>query len=234
MDYEVKYLLDDSKVLKSFGELTDDVKKTFKMKNFEEIDLQFVETEAFEFMKAGWTNRLRYKKATKKFTLTFKRRYEVEGANLEEALKRAAADGFSPENKNYRAEVDWGYKKMTLSFSNRKEFNYKKLPDQENSIELIKEKAPGKWLQSTGTDLLEKSRIFGPVTSHKYIGKFEGEKIVIEIWPLKSSYFVEVSFKEKKYKNALKRRELLFQCLEEKGWVLHEESMKTQALLKEY
>jgi len=234
IDYEVKYLLDASKVLDGFGNLSPEVFEFFEMKEPAEIAVQLLERSDRCFEKAGWLNRVRNK--GKGLDLTFKKRYDVVGENLEAALKEAEAEGFSPDDDDYKIEMDWGYKKQTLSFSNSKTMATKKydeleLPDLQESIKLLKDKAPGKWLKAFDAELLDESRLFGPIVYQKYTGKFRGRKLVIEVWPLPAQVLVEISFKEKKLPNAKERRELLFEVLDEKGWVLYKEYLKTKALL---
>jgi len=234
MDYEVKYLLDPLKTLDGFGNLSADVIEKFGMEGFKEIAVQFLETPAREFDGKGWLNRVRNK--GKELELTYKKRFDVE-ETLKKTLQLAEGEGFSVTGDDYAVEVDWGYKKQTLSFGNTKEagkkFKRLTLPDRGESIELLLDKAPGKWEKCFDRKLLENTRIFGPVIYRKYTGEFEGEEMVIEIWPVHGEYLVEASFKEKKYKAAYKRRELLFRFLDAEGWVLYQDGLKTQAILKE-
>jgi hypothetical protein len=37
------------------------------------------------------------------------------------------------------------------------------------------------------TDKLKESRIYGPVLAERYVGEWRGEKVKIEIWPVKDA-----------------------------------------------
>lgn len=62
------------------------------------------------------------------YELTYKKRYPVVNGNIQAALTLANQEGFDASDDNYEAEVDWGYGKQTLSFSNTKR-SAPKLPE---------------------------------------------------------------------------------------------------------
>jgi len=236
MKYEVKFLLDAAKVLDDFGELTACAKDCFHIRKQEEIAVQFLDTKELAFKEAGWVIRLRNKEEEKAFVLTFKKRFDVAGDQLEVALDTAKAAGFSLDG-NYEAEVDWGYERLMLSFSLKKELPNKsyeqlELPDLEAALSLLEGNLPKKLLKEMGDDLITTTHLHGPLVYTKYKGKFKGEKITVEIWPVKEGPLVEISFKGKKYKEVASYRKRLLEALEKKGWLLHEESLKTVAVLE--
>jgi len=236
MKYEVKLRLDPAKVVDGFGELTKDIQNLFSVKTQKEIAVQFMDTEDFAFKQAGWVNRIRNKEETKDFVLTFKKRFDVQGDNVSLALQAALEQGFEPDGK-FEAEVDWGFEHMMLSFSHKKEIPNKsyeqlELPDQEKTRQLLQDKLPKKLVKEMGEDLFSKTRLFGPLIYTQYTGKFKGTKLTLEIWPIKTDFLVEISFKDKKFKDVVHDREALITVLEEKNWLLHEESLKTHAVLE--
>lgn len=63
------------------------------------------------------------------YELTYKKRYPVINGDINAALTLANQEGFDKSDDNYEAEIDWGYGKQTLSFSNTK----KSIPKRQES-----------------------------------------------------------------------------------------------------
>ncbi|WP_258417192.1 MULTISPECIES: hypothetical protein [Brevibacillus] len=98
-----------------------------------------------------------------------------------------------------------------------------------------------KWLYpGWGSEKVGQARIYGPVLAERYTGTWNGLKIDVEIWPIKSAsggnldYIVEASFKTTKSKEASEEQKKLKAYLEAKGWFLPKDSLKTALILERY
>jgi hypothetical protein len=93
---------------------------------------------------------------------------------------------------------------------------------------------PNKW----GTGVLAVSRIFGPILTRRSIGKWRGMKLYLEVWPLPDltgtgyEYVVEASFKTESITEALVEQRNLAAFLQNKGWLLPRDSLKTQLIME--
>ncbi len=81
---------------------------------------------------AGWNVRLRRFADSNKLELSYKRRYRVLPGQLESVLSAAVEDGFDANENDYEVQIEWGFGRQTLSFTNDKKF---KLND-DNELEL--------------------------------------------------------------------------------------------------
>ena len=68
--------------------------------------------------------------------------------DINAALSLANQEGFDASDDNYEAEIDWGYGKQTLSFSNTKKISTNTtgttLPSEQGALALLLDKLPGK------------------------------------------------------------------------------------------
>lgn len=239
-DYEVKFLLKPELVLDSDDKLQVVVRDAFQMpSSVSKMAVLFIDTDARSIYNQGWIARLRKKEDEADFELSYKKRYGIDNGNIEQALSVANTEGFSSKDSNYEAQVEWGYQKQTLSITNSKfasKDGYKgmELPDKKDAIALLKKNIPGKmdnWLyKSWGSKQLENGRVYGPVQAKRSQGSFNGNKLYIEIWPIKNSqgngleYVVEASFKANSYTQANSVRSQLFTYLNNRGWLLAQDS----------
>lgn len=181
--------------------------------------------------------------------MTYKKRYSIQNGNIEEALTLANQEGFDATDTNYSAEIDWGYSKMTLSLSCKKEksntdYDDLELPKKNAAIDMMKDKMPGKeedWLyENWGKDTIENAKKAGPVYCYRYEGDYDGTDIDIEIMPIENqasgeiTYVTEASFKSDDYREASEIRENMMNDLDELGILKHEDSLKTQMILDAY
>lgn len=246
--YEVKFLLDAGKVLKSDGSLQSATLDAFDVEDPAERQLvEYFDTDALDLNEAGWNVRFRKKEDKKKYELTYKRRFAVVNGDINAALTEANKAGFDSSDDNYKAEVDWGYSKQTLSFSNDKDESADKglsIPAESKALDILVDKIPGK-LEKTGgdkwgKDTLKDSRAHGPVSVSKYEGSFNGLDTDIEVWPILNAAgtgtenLVEISFKTDDYNEAADNRGDLMALLDAKGWLVHADSLKTNLVLERY
>lgn len=248
--YEVKLRLDNEKSLNAEKELNSNYKEIFDTGEiYETIGVEYLDTDQLDFNEEGWINRIRIKEGKSDFELTYKKRYSITNGDIEAALTQANEEGFDMDDDNYKAEIDWGYQKMTLSITRIKkasnsEYDDLELPGQKETIDLITDKMPGKledWkVKKWGTDTMENARIYGPVYYKKYKGEINGIDVAIEIWPIMNQttqtieYITELSFKDDSFQRVSPKRKFLLQILDEKGILLHEDSLKTQNILAAY
>ncbi|GIC88696.1 uncharacterized protein Aud_005094 [Aspergillus udagawae] len=250
-DYEIRLLLNPTLVLSPENELTDTVQSTFGISPSEptKLDVQFLDTNSKELYTAGWSARIRKIDTEDHIELTYKKRYEITGGDIDAALAAANNDGFNVGNTKYEAQVEWGYQKQTLSISRKKpransENSGTGLPGIHDSREMLINEAPGKfdnWKPNKwGTTMLAASRIFGPVHASRSTGSWNGMQVYLEVWPLVGlagkgiEYIVEISFKTESRKTAAIEQGNLAAFLQCKGWLLKKDSLKTQLIMERY
>lgn len=246
--YEVKFLLSNDAVLKQDFTLKNEVKETFQINEpAVRMLVEYFDTTDLSLNDSGWNVRFRKKEDKKKYELTYKKRYAVVNGDINAALTQANLDGFSSADTNYKAEVDWGYSKQTLSFSNDKEESASKglnLPNEAEALNLLISKIPGKLDKTNasgwGTAQLLQAYAHGPILASRYSGTFEGLETDIEVWPIigangsGTEYVVEISFKTDDYQTAASKRTNLMNLLNNKGWLVPADSLKTNLVLERY
>ncbi|KAK4221262.1 hypothetical protein QBC38DRAFT_137299 [Podospora fimiseda] len=258
-DFEVKFLLDSSVVLSSAGKPTDAIRSALSLADKTiKINVQFLDTPAKELYNAGWSPRVRKVEGKAGWELTYKKRYPIGNDgnpstdDIANTLLVALGDGFGASDSEYEAQVEWGFAKQTLSISRKK--NVKKdsvekkamdLPDEEQSRKLLIGEAPGKFsnwqFEAWGTGLLKDGVVFGPVYAKRYEGKWEGTEVDVEVWPIKEKWgsedlvnVVEVSFKSDSSIEAKEKHDALEVFLKENGWLVPQDSLKTQLIMDRY
>ncbi|OPJ59850.1 hypothetical protein [Clostridium chromiireducens] len=249
-NYEVKIYMNPSVVLDSDNKLKQEVLDTFNMPStVTKMSVEYLDSSNLDFNDIGWDVRLRKMEGDADFELTYKKRYSIANGNIDSALQTAALDGFDKSEDDYDAQVDWGYNKQTLSFSNDKDvsisgYSGMDLPSSKDSIKAAVKKIPGKLNNSIsnnyGTTILQNSHIYGPVDAKRSIGSWNGEKFYIEVWKIKATsgsgydYVVEASFKTDDRSSAQEGHDQLIELFNEKGWLLPEDQLKTQMILDRY
>jgi hypothetical protein len=253
-EYEVRLQLNPTTVLSSDHELTESVLSTFKMKMpliATELNVQFLDKSCKEIYTADWSPRIRKTEDEDEdeFELTYKKRYPIADGDIEAALVTANKDGFNAGNKKYKAQVEWGFQNQTLSISHKKTVSHSEnsgrdLPGTSNSRKMLIDGATKEFdnwkFDKWGTGALAISRIFGPVLARRSTGKWNGMKLSIEVWPLRSlegtgiEYIVEASFKTKSRKEASVEQRSLAAYLQRSGWFLPQDSLKTHIIMERY
>ncbi|KAF9766232.1 hypothetical protein IL306_001385 [Fusarium sp. DS 682] len=248
-EYEVKLLLKPTAVLRLDKELQDTVLSTFDMPpSVTKQSIQFLDTDSKDIYAAGWSARIRKTENDDGLELTYKKRYAIMGGDIDAALTTANNDGFDASDVKYEAQVEWGYQKQTLSISRKKVVESTNsevdLPGESNSRAMLIDKAPDMFdnLQGNnwGTGMLAKSRIFGPVHAKRSVGKWEGMRLYIEVWPIgkrgstEIDYLVEASFKTESRMTASAKHDSFISFLQDKGWFLCKDSLKTQLIMDRY
>jgi hypothetical protein len=255
--FEVKLLLNPSEVLSSDGKLKSDVSAAFNIsESTKKMNIQLLDTVEKDINNNGWNLRIRKKESANKFELTYKKRYEVneeypatDEEKINAVLNTAKRDGFD-STMPYEVEVELGYQKKTLSISRDEKipdsgFSELELPKEHKSREVLIEKAPDMFKdwkgQNWGTQLLEKSIIYGPVLAKRSRGIFDGLTLSIEVWSMRKSKedetlvpIVEASFKTPDLIQALGGRAKLQAFLNDNNWFLPEDSLRTKLIMERY
>jgi hypothetical protein len=244
VDFEIKFLLDSDKVLTDEHLLTDDFRALIGAgTDYRSIDVIYLETEGRDFLNEGWVNRIRWKENKKKIECTCKKRYSLSGedaAAIRAALAQAEADGFVFSDTAYSAQIDWGFSKMTLSAEKEVSGKYKDYRSLSqfstaDAIKFFEKTMPDEerdWGEKRwGAAMLAQAQKVGPLQYRRIKGSWEGTEADVEIWPMKDGYITELSFKVTGLADASTLRERMTALLEEKGVLLHKDSMKTQMIL---
>lgn len=247
--YEVKFLAKPELVLNSDGTPRSEVIQTLSLDSTpRNISAEYFDTNALNLNQAGWDVRFRKKDDKNNYELTYKKRYPVINGDINAALTLANQEGFDASDDNYEAEIDWGYGKQTLSFSNTKKVDTKatgvQLPSEKDALDMLLDKLPGKlknWSSSNwGKQTLSQSRAHGPVTFQRYAGTWNGQELSFEVWPIRNAdgtgfeNLVEVSFKTEDAAAVSGLRTELLQVLESNNWLIPADGLKTQTILERY
>ncbi|NNG37827.1 hypothetical protein HJ588_00870 [Flexivirga sp. ID2601S] len=245
-NYEIK--LDLGPTALSGGAPTEAVQAAFGITGGgSQLSYEYVDTDALDLNNEGWSVRLRNQQGDP-LELTYKKRFPVTGGDINAALDTANAAGFDSSDTNYGAQVDWGYSKQTLSFSNDKDPGTNVdgigMPSNSDAVSIAVSKVPGKladWKsKGWGTNTLKASRVHGAVTATEWKGTFEGSKSAIEVLPIKASggqpaqTVVELSFKADDYDTAAQLRTDAMAIADAHGWLLHTDILKTNLVLTRY
>ncbi|MFB7514998.1 hypothetical protein [Streptomyces sp. NPDC056144] len=209
----------------------------------------YYDTDALALDAQGWSVRLRHKSGSS-FEETYKKRFPVTNGDINAALTAANAAGFSSADTNYKAEVDWGYAKQTLSFSNEKSrsasgYSGTAMPTSTTGRTWLVNDIPGKlenWGSSGwGKTTLQASRAHGPVTAQVYGGAWgPSDDASVEVLPVVGAggtgteYVVELSFKTDSYADASALHDDAIAVAEANGWLYHGDILKTQLILDRY
>lgn len=252
-NFEVKALLDPSKVLDSDGKLNDAVKTAFNVKkSTKKMNIQFVDTVNQDIYTSGWNLRIRNTDDEPGCELTYKKRYGMGDAfqvltaaenSISGVVKTAATDGFDSSTP-FEAQVEVGQQGQTLSLSCNVEVDGKDLPGKKDSRKVLAKKAPQKfkdWSAQQSADFLADAIIYGPVHAKRYTGSWNGHKVAIEVWPIRKSKtdstlepIVEVSFKTDDTSKAVEDRVGLAKFAQDSGWFLPTDSLKTKLIMERY
>ncbi|OIB01599.1 hypothetical protein AK95_29740 [Paenibacillus sp. LC231] len=247
--YEVKLLAKPETVLESSGSLRSEVIQAFGITSIPQaIGVAYYDTDNLELNAEGWDVRFRKKEDKDNYELTYKKRYPIVNGDINAALSLANQEGFDASDDNYEAEIDWGYGKQTLSFSNTKKISTNTtgttLPSEQDALALLLDKLPGKlkkWSSPNwGEQKLSQSRIHGPLTFYRYEGSWNGQKMSLEVWPIRNAdgtgteNLIEISFKTSDVSVASQLRSELMDTLESNGWLLPMDGLKTQLILERY
>lgn len=247
--YEVKFVLNQN-VLDPDSTPDAELSSAFGLPGSgQKIAVEYFDTDGQNLDEEGWNVRLRKKEDKKNYEITYKKRYAVTNGDINAALTLANKEGFDAGDTNYEAEIDWGYGKQTLSLSNDKDVKTSDtkatLPSESKALDMILDKLPGKlddWNGQShwGKQQLEDSRAYGPVMASKYKGTWNGVEVDVEVWPIRTADgsgtepIVEISFKADEYADAASNRQKLMDYLNQEGWLVPQDSLKTQLVLDRY
>ncbi|WKU21674.1 hypothetical protein Q3A90_18060 [Priestia megaterium] len=245
-EYEVKFFLENTKVLNEKHELKSDLIliKDFQISNFKRRDIQFIDSINKDMYKNGWILRYRKKEEKDKCELTYKKRYAIND-DIESMLSQAGKGSLIQSDSKFEVELEWGYAKKVLSVSlEEKEpiFNSSgsNMPSIEELQRLFLHHAPKEFIdwnnKGWGITQINKSRIYGPIYAKVYEGQWDATKINIEIWSKSingtTESIVEASFKVENADVADQLHLKLKNYLETKNWLIKEDFSKTEWAMK--
>ena len=152
--YEVKVYLSPEKVLTADNEPTKPVLDLLGIQGGPtKLRMLFLDGKRRDLHAEGWDVRFRDIEGDEKLELTYKKRYPVQGDDIDAALDAAARQGFDAGESDDEAEVEWGFRKKTLSFTRKKEVESPggaALPRPGDARQFAVDKLPGKlahWLR---------------------------------------------------------------------------------------
>ncbi|GGF32913.1 hypothetical protein [Williamsia phyllosphaerae] len=244
-DYEVKLDLLASS-LDSSGVPSAAVRSAFGLSSTASSrSYEYFDTSSGALGAQGWSVRLRHKTG-KNLELNYKKRFDVSNDDVTSALDTANRAGFDSSDTNYDAQVDWGYSRQELSFSNDKSAsgsNYSgtSLPAVSTARSLLVTNIPGKlddWTgKHWGTDRLTESAAHGPVTTKVYSGSWQGTEPSIEVLTVPAASgsgtqtVIELSFTADTRSEAAGLRAKAISLTDSNAWLYHGDILKTELIL---
>ena len=243
---EIKLLLDSSAVLDEQHLLAADIREQFQIsEEYQAIEVMYLDTPGRDYLNNGWINRIRVKEGKKpKYSLDYKIRYEVPDYNISQALDATLADGFTLYDSYFPAEIDWGYSKMTLSFTYGVSLKTEEMPelrttDPHEAVNMIVRNMPAEeknWkTKGWGKDTAADMQAVGPLRFLRYTGAIGEQEIRIEVWPVQNGgetqYITEFSIPCDSLESAEAVRDGVIETLDGLGILLHEDGMKTTLIL---
>ena len=240
--FEVKFLLDSEKVLDQDKVPVNDFQELFAVEKTNPRIVLYVDNGSRTFNNGGWINRVREKDGKKNIEIAYKKRYAVQGTDIDAAIRQAVKDNPMIADRGYEAEIDWGYDKMTLSFTYEVKIDKPeggmKLMKDDDFVSLVLANMPdeeGGWMFARlKSAMIANARIAGPVDYIRYTGSYKGVEIDIEVWDVKGTFITELSFTADDIGNASSLRNELMELLDSRGILLKEDSLKTQIILDAY
>ena len=240
--FEVKLLLNSSKSLDSNNVPLKNLQDLFAVKETNKRTVIYVESSDKSFNKVGWSNRIREKDGKKKIELTYKKRYAVDGTDINSVFEKAVKDNPGFIDKGYEAQVDWGYGKMTLSFAMEVKIDKPagglRGFSEEDLLSAFMSKMPAEeseWMFSAFKSYkIPNVRLAGPIDYMRYTGSYKDVEVNIEVWQIKGTVVTELSFDADTLATASTLRSEIIDILDKLGILLHQDSLKTQMILDAY
>ena len=245
IETEVHFMLDSAAVLEENHQLKKELRNEFEIgKKAKTFGVVYFDGEDRLFEQEGWINRIRLQeeKPEKGFELTYKKRYRISGTDVDDAVRRAVADGFDLSDGEWEAEVEWGFSHMTLSVSHEANVDAGELKSvaeltPETGLSMVEQNMPAEerdWTtEQWGSRALESAQLVGPVFFTRYSGKYKDSKVQIEVWEIpekdsgESRPITEISIKAEDCESASEIRGEISEKLQELGVLIEEDSLKT-------
>ena len=240
--FEVKLLLNPTRSLDSDNVPIKELQDLFAVDKTNQREVIYIETSDRSFNNDGWSNRLREKEGKKKLELTYKKRYAVDGTDIDATFEKAVKDNHGFIDGEYEAQIDWGYNKMTLSFVLEVKIEKPKVGlksiSEKDLVSALMSNMPTEeyeWVLSKfESDKIPNVRIAGPIDYIRYTGSYKDVEINIEVWQIKDTIVIELSFEADNLETASTFRSEIIDILDSRGILLHHDSLKTQMILDAY
>ncbi|MCJ1676932.1 hypothetical protein MTF65_06145 [Streptomyces sp. APSN-46.1] len=251
--YQVKLLLNPGTVLDLDGVPLAEPAAALSLAGdagFESV--QYMDDDRLSLAGQCWIIRIRRDGDEGRIRLTYKTRFAIEGngadpAAVRRALDRANEVNFDASDTNYVPQVNLGYARATLDFSNKKRepaphLAPGELPGTEASRALARERMPGKlrnWPRKPAgwaDAVTANSLVYGPVRQTSYPGRLLGRALEMQVTPLRTAsgepdWFAEITAKAAGLGEAVDLRSELIGKLRPEGWLLEREAFKTDVIL---
>lgn len=247
--YEAKAFLDPAIVLTSGQVLHSSVQSALNISSAPQLfNVQYLDTDPQTMMDEGWSIRTRKRADQSQHRIQFKKRYPVEGNDLASALADAHAQGFDACT-GLDVEVDWSPSgRKTLSFQRQTDetlgLSGLTMPGVLATRQLAHDHAHPRfsaWIDGQwGADQIDDARLYGPVFFERYAGEFNGLELAVEVWHIINEtgdgpdYMIEASFKTASASVAASELAALLTLLDNQGWLLDEDVLKTRRVLDRY
>jgi hypothetical protein len=247
--YEVKFSLDPDEVLTSSHNLKNALKTEFDTSStVRKFNVQFLETNSLDLNDEGWSIRTRKREDQSTHRLQFKKRYAVGSSTFASILQTGYTEGLNACS-GLEVEVDWGYNNRTLSHQLNLDLSLPgysglALPTLSDTRDIATNNAMDQLINwsatAWGQTQIDDARLYGAIYFERYEGDFDGLELKIEIWHLidehgtGEDYLVEASFKTSNAVTASTKRLELMQLLDNEGWLLPVDALKTQVVLSRY
>ena len=121
------------------------------------------------------------------------------------------------------------------------------LPQGQKARQVVIAELPGKlekWgkvhfgIKNWAENILENAHIYGPVAGARHIGSWhispQAPVIYIEVWNIAGEVICELSFKVEEYGDAAVLHRSMQELLQQKGWLLPKDVLKTRLILESY
>ena len=240
--FEVKLLLNSAKTLDPDYVPVKYLQDLFAVKKTNQRSVIYIESAEKSFNNGGWSNRIRERDGKKKIELTYKKRFEVDETDIDAAFEKAVKDNHGFIDGGYEAQIDWGYKKMTLSFTVEVKIDKPagglRGFTEEDLLSSFMSNMPAeesKWTSSAfKSDKIPNVRLAGPIDYIRYTGSYKDVEINIEVWQIKDNVVTELSFEADNLEAASSLRSEIIDILDNLGILLHHDSLKTHMILDAY
>lgn len=232
--YEVKIFADAEKVINSDRHIKNSILSSMGSSDKDEdFKVMFIDDIDETLNLHNTSVRIRKSENDKKTEIQYKKRYAIINNDIQSAIDRAIADGFS----SAEFEVEYGVSSKTLSVVKEYNFDSKlsgntELPSLTKSYSYAKQFLPTEF--STAYSYIRIPKSVGPVKFERHEGSIENNKVKIENWEIKDMNIVELSTKVDSLEQAKIVQDSIIKKLTELGIYESTEQLKTKIIFDNY
>lgn len=232
--YEVKIFADAEKVINSDRHIKNSILSSMGSSDKDEdFKVMFIDDIDETLNLHNTSVRIRKSENDKKTEIQYKKRYAIINNDIQSAIDRAIADGFS----SAEFEVEYGVSSKTLSVVKEYNFDSKlsgntELPSLTKSYSYAKQFLPTEF--STAYSYIRIPKSVGPVKFERHEGSIENNKVKIENWEIKDMNIVELSTKVDSLEQAKIVQDSIIKKLTALGIYEPTEQLKTKIIFDNY